>query len=435
MVDIAPLCPLRYDPSTLPRVVAPPYDVIDAPLRARLAARDPHNVVHVDLPEGEGSARYQHARELFEAWQAEGVLVRATRRAYFRYAQTFTPPGGGDASERRGFFAAVRATPFSRRVVLPHELTLKGPKQDRLELGRATRAALSPQFMLYPDPEHRLEAVLDSGEPFADFTTDDGVRHQLWSVTRDDAIEHITAALSESTLLIADGHHRYETALALAQEIQQSATAGGLSPSDRAEHLFTPALLVNEDDPSLVVYPTHRLVHSLPRFDFDQLLERAGGLFEVRPVSGDSAELVNELGAVREKAVCAVVPGGRAALLVRREDVELAAHPVLGKRPDVLRDAAVVLLHDGLLQHVLGITPEAQAARENLTYVQDPHDGMAMLERGEGQVLFLMNPTPVSTIRRVAEAGETMPQKSTFFYPKVLTGLFFHTLHPDRELT
>lgn len=431
MVDIAALCPLHYAPSTLPRVVAPPYDVIDDALRAKLAARDPHNVVHIDVPEGDGSARYQRARELFEAWQAEGVLSRDTHRAYWRYAQTFTPPGGGHSIERRGFFAAVRATPFSERRVLPHELTLKGPKLDRLELGRATRAALSPQFMLYPDPEHTLEAHLESGELFADFTTDDGVRHRLWRVTDEDAIVRITDALRPSTLLIADGHHRYETAVALAQEIQRSSPGG----SDRAEHLFTPALLVNEDDPSLVVYPTHRLVHSLADFDFDRVLARARELFEVRPVSGDSAELVSVLSKVQGRAVCAVVPGGRAALLVGRDDVDLAGHPVLGKRPDVLRGTAVVLLHDGVLQHVLGITPEAQAARENLTYVQDPHEGMDRLERGEGQVLFLMNPTPVATIRRVAEAGETMPQKSTFFYPKVPTGLFFHTLHPDRALT
>ena len=155
----------------------------------------------------------------------------------------------------------------------------------------------------------------------------------------------------------------------------------------------------------------------------------------MRPVSGDAAALAAQLSEVEGRAVCAVVPGGRAAILVGRGDVDLAAHPVLGKRPHVLQDTAVVLLHDGLLEHVLGITPDAQAARTNLTYVQDPHDGVAALERGEGQVLFLMNPTPVSTIRRVAEAGETMPQKSTFFYPKVPTGLFFHTLHADRDLT
>ncbi len=431
MVDIAPLCPLRYDPSALPRVVAPPYDVIDAALRTKLALRDPHNVVHIDLPEGEGSTRYAHARDLFQAWQQQGVLVRDARHAYWRYAQTFTPPGGGGAIERRGFFAAVRATPFGDRTVLPHELTLSGPKLDRLELGRATRAALSPQFMLYPDPHHGLDAALDSGEPFAEFTTDDGVRHRLWLVAGGQAVQNITNALSASTLLIADGHHRYETAVALAREIDAQGGRG----SRRAEHLFTPALLVNEDDPSLVVYPTHRLVHSLEEFDFERLLESARALFDVRAATGDSAALVAELSAVEGKAVCAVAPGGRAALLVARGDVDLATHPVLGRRPDVLRDTAVVLLHDGLLEHVLGITPEAQAARENLTYVQDPHEGVAALERGEGQVLFLMNPTPVSTIRRVAEAGETMPQKSTFFYPKVPTGLFFHTLHPDRDLT
>src|ERR1041384_7772051 len=165
MVDMAPLRPLRSAPSALERVVAPPYDVIDAAMRSRLGARDPHNVVHVDLPEGEGEARYARARELFQKWQAEGVLVRDETPSYFRYAQTFEPPGGGARLTRTGFFALVRAVPYDARVVLPHERTLTGPKQDRIALSRATRAMLSPQFMLYSDPGRRLDAELDSGGP------------------------------------------------------------------------------------------------------------------------------------------------------------------------------------------------------------------------------------------------------------------------------
>ncbi len=221
--------------------------------------------------------------------------------------------------------------------------------------------------------------------------------------------------------------------MGLAREIDDEARAGGIV-SPRGEHLYTPALLANGDDPSLVVFPTHRLIHSLANFDFSDLVERAGELFVARPVSGDAKAMQAEVEAQKSPSVCAVGPDGRAVLLTLRDDVDLAAHPVLGKRPRVVRQTGVALLHDGLLEHVLGITPEAQAAKTNIRYLQDAKDGMAALQAGTGQVLFLMRGTPVSVVRRVAEAGEVMPQKSTFFHPKVPTGLFFHTLDPSRTV-
>lgn len=434
MLDIAPLKPLRYAPSALERVVAPPYDVIDAAMRARLGARDPHNVVHIDLPEGEGDARYTHARELFQRWQDEGVLVRDETPSYFRYAQTFEPPGGGERLTRKGFFALVKAVPYSARAVLPHERTLTGPKLDRIALSRTTRATLSPQFMLYSDPSRRLDVELDSGEPLAEFSTDDGIAHRLSRISDPARVRFITEALSSGTLLIADGHHRYETAVALAAEFDQAARGSGRPVSPRAEYLYTFAFLANGDDPSLVVFATHRLIHSLASFDFGALLDKAKGLFDVSPVSGGLDAARRALEITEQSAVCAVAPGGKAALLVLRNDADLGKHPVLGKRPQVLRGTAVTLLHDGILEHLLGITPEAQAAKTNIRYLQDPRDGVRALDAGEGQVLFLMNPTKVSTVRSVAEAGEVMPQKSTFFYPKVPSGLFFHTLLAEREV-
>ncbi|HEX4335958.1 MAG TPA: DUF1015 domain-containing protein [Polyangiaceae bacterium] len=434
MADIAPLKPLRYAPAILEKVVAPPYDVIDAELRARLGARHPENVVHVDLPSGEGDARYTHARDLFESWQARGVLVRDEVPAYYRYSQNFEPPGGGARITRNGFFALVRAVPYSERQVLPHERTLTGPKVDRIALSRATRAILSPQFMLYSDPERRLDAELDSGTELASFRTDDGIEHRLSKVQEANAVSRITAALRSTALLIADGHHRYETAVSLAKEFDDEARASGRTPSPRGEHLYTFAMLANGDDPELVVFATHRLVHSLAQFDFESMLGAAASLFEVRRITGGLDAARDALARERRPAICAVVKGGGAALLVLREDVDLGRHPVLGKRPEVLRTAAVSLLHDGVLEHLLGITPEAQAAKTNIRYLQDPRQAEGQLERGEANVLFLMNPTPVSTVRKIAEAGEVMPQKSTFFYPKVPSGLLFHTLATEREV-
>jgi uncharacterized protein (DUF1015 family) len=435
MADIAPLKPLRYAPELLPDVIAPPYDVIDSALRKRLGARHPRNVVHIDLPEGEGDARYVHARALFEAWQQDGTLHRDEAPSYWRYSQTFEPPGGGAKLTRRGFFALVRAVPYSARAVLPHERTLTGAKQDRILLSRATRAMLSPQFMLYSDPRRALDADLDAGERFAEFRTDDGVEHAIARITDPRAIVRITGALAASQLLIADGHHRYETAVSLAQEIDEEARTLGRRPSARGEHLFTFAFLANGDDPSLVVFATHRLVHSLASFDFEQLLRSAAVLFDVERVQGDADRLRAALEASGARpTLCAVGPQGKAALLRLKAEADLQQHPVLGARPAVVRGTSVALLHDGLLEHVLGISKDAQAAKTNLKYLQDPRQGMELVSAGEGQVLFLMNPTPVSTIRAVAEAGEVMPQKSTFFYPKVPSGLLFHTLQPEREV-
>jgi uncharacterized protein (DUF1015 family) len=434
MADIAPLKPLRYSPRILDQVVAPPYDVIDAELRARLGARHPENVVHIDLPEGDGDARYAHARELFQSWQARGVLARDEAPAYYRYSQNFEPPGGGARITRSGFFALVRAVPYAARQVLPHERTLTGPKLDRIALSRATRAMLSPQFMLYSDPERRLDADLESGTELARFRTDDGIDHVLWKIAGAGAISRITAALGSTALLIADGHHRYETAVSLAKEFDDAARAEGRTPSPRGEHLYTFAMLSNGDDPNLVVFATHRLVHSLPHFDFDSLLEASLPFFRVDRITGGLDDARKALSSEKQPAICAVVKGGASALLVLRPEADLSRHPVLGKRPEVLRTASVSLLHDGILEHLLGITPEAQAAKTNIRYLQDPRRAEAELANGEANVLFLMNPTPVSTVRKIAEAGEVMPQKSTFFYPKVPSGLLFHTLSTEREV-
>jgi uncharacterized protein (DUF1015 family) len=439
MADIAPLAPLRYDVTRLTgglaSVVAPPYDVISTDERAALAARDPHNIVRLILPEGEGDAKYGRAAELFTEWQNAGVLVRDAEPAFYRYDQSFVPPGAGPGAaslSRRGFLALVRVVPFSDRVVLPHERTLSGPKEDRLKLFRATRANLSPGFMLYSDARGELNGPLDRAEPIAEFQTPDGIGHRLAKVRDPEAVRAIVTGVSRSTLLIADGHHRYETALRYSRE----ATAG--SAGSRGEHLYFMTFLANGDDPNLVVFPTHRHVHSLPQFSFDELLVGARAHFDVLELerglaAGPILDAVRRAGSAGP-SLAAAAPDGRSLVLTLRPGADLAAHPTLGAQPAVLRGADVTVLHAGILEHILGITPEAQAAKTNLWYPQDAARALAELRQGRGQALFLMNSTPVAQVRRVAEAGEVMPQKSTFFYPKVMTGLAIHTLDPARSV-
>jgi uncharacterized protein (DUF1015 family) len=443
MAEIAPLTPLRYDLKRLAKglasVVAPPYDVISTAERAVLAARDPHNVVRLILPEGDDLTKYANAGKLLDTWTREKVLVRDEEPAFYRYDQTFTPPGGSGARiTRRGFFGLVRLVPFSDRIVLPHERTLSGPKEDRLKLFRATRTNLSPGFMLYSDPRRALDSALATATPLADFETEDGVHHALAKIADKDALRAIVSGVASSSLLIADGHHRYETALRYADEQTQ---AEGERAHPRGRHRYFMVFLTNGDDPNLVVFPTHRHVHGIAACKLEDLVVRARSLFDVvmlRARESADALLALLAAAPAKPSYVVATPDGGAALLSLRKDVDLGAHPTVGQLHPTLRSTDVGLLHAGLLEDVLGITKEAQAAKTNLWYPQDAHAALAQLRDGSpeerGQCLFLMKATPVADVRAVAEAGEVMPQKSTFFYPKVLTGLAIHTLEVGEEV-
>ncbi len=420
MADIAPLTPLRYDlqKKDLAKVVAPPYDVISPEQREELAARDPHNVVKLILPEGEGDTKYENAAKLFSQWQEEKVLVRDPEPSFYRYAQTFTPPGGGEKKVRRGFLGLVKVVPLDQKIVLPHERTLSGPKEDRFKLFRSTKTNFSPGFMLYRDADRSIDQAIDQSTSIAKFDTPDGITHDLGKVSSKDAVKAIVEGVAKSSLLIADGHHRYETALRYSREI----------PGPTANHFMV--FFANGDDPNLLVFPTHRHVHDLPSFDFNDTLEKAKDIFDVTPLPpGASADvLLDALAKAGPGALVACAGDARAALLVVKKTADLARHSVLGETPEALRTTDVALLHMGLLEPVLGVTKEMQAAKTNIWYPQDAKAALGELRSGKGQVLFLMNATPTAEVRRVAEAGEVMPQKSTFFHPKVLTGLAIHTL-------
>jgi uncharacterized protein (DUF1015 family) len=322
MAEIAPLTPLRYDlerlasSGGLASVVAPPYDVIDPNQRAELAERHPHNVVKLILPEGEGDLKYANARDLYFAWRNDGVLVRDDEPAFYRYAQTFTPPAtpgqSGKSITRRGFLGLVKIVPLSAKIVLPHEKTLSGPKVDRFKLFKATKTNFSPGFMLYRDPGRLLDPAIDTAKPLAAFTTRDGIRHELGKVTSRDALRAIVAGVAKSKLLIADGHHRYETA----HRYMEDVTHTGL---ERAEQDYFLVFFANGDDPNLLVFPTHRHVHSLASFEWSALETKAAALFDVTPLPKDAgADVYTTALADAGKSAPSLVacaPDGRAVLL------------------------------------------------------------------------------------------------------------------------
>lgn len=428
MATVRPFRPLRYrldssEPARLATRIAPPYDVIDAELRASLAQSSPYNVVQLDLPEGEGDSKYPRAQQLLAQWIEQGALARDDRPAFYTYEQQFRSPVDGAPKRRAGFFAAVRLEPYEQRVVLPHERTLRGPKEDRRKLLEATRTALSPGFLLYrgQGEQARLE---EAAEALAEFTTGEGpslVQHKFAKVTDAATLTAVTESLAAAQVLIADGHHRYETALHYAEQRAEG---------DAAASRFGLFFLVDENDPELLVLPTHRIVHGVAGFDeadFFAKLAQSFHLTRIEPIeANDTSALLGTLAAAGQgKPSFVVQHGERCVLATLKDEVDPASLP--GERPAELRTMDVVLLHDHILEQMVGLTREAQAAKTNLRYVQDAQKALNAARTGEdgAQLAFVLNATPPSDVRRMAEAGEVMPQKSTFFYPKVPTGLLF----------
>jgi uncharacterized protein (DUF1015 family) len=407
MADVRPFQALHYDRDRvggLQPVVAPPYDVIDADQRAALIARSPYNVVEIDLPQGDDP--YAHAAEVFERWQRDGILVRDDAPALWALEQDYTGPDGRRRT-RHGFFARVRIEDYGAGRIRPHERTHPGPKEDRLRLTRATHANLSPIFSLYDDPAGAawgaLEPHLDN-PPWDEVSDEDGTTHRLWRVTDAAAIEAVTAALADKELLIADGHHRYETARVHEQE-------GG------AGHVLM--CLVALQDPGLTVFPTHRLLTRIA--DREALRAAIERDFDVAPA--DELEPQGE-GPVRMGYLDA---HHRRPLMLTLKDPAIAAEALPGK-PEPYRALDTAVLEALVLQGALHMSEDDISHLNGLDYARDSAQARERVESGDAEAAFFMRGTPVSQVRDVAATGESMPPKSTYFFPKVLTGMVFNLL-------
>ncbi len=441
MAEIAGFRGLLYDPSRveMSKVLAPPYDVIDADGRAALAGQDDKNCVRIIIPEAEDD-KYEEARRLIAAWQDEGVLVRDSEPAIYRYHQVFTHAELGESEVvRRGFICAVKLHEFDEGVIRPHERTLKGPKIDRLNLWERTRTHLSQIFTLYSDPSCTVDELFVDAEgnpPTIDGTTADGTRHLLWRVSDPGVVEKVRGLMADKPLYIADGHHRYETMLALRNKL-----VGDSEAPARSSATYGMMFLANIDDPGLVVLPTHRMIHSVKDFDAAKLDAKLSELFSIEELalSGDSTAwgqaVRDALTAAANKgtSLALMLPGqAMAKILTLRPEVDVRAVGLEGADETLALD--VTLLHGLVLEGMLGIDRAAQEAQANIKYIKDTRIAMERCQAGEGQAYFLMNATPVSQVVAVSDVGEVMPQKTTFFYPKIASGMVFNPIAVDQEV-
>jgi uncharacterized protein (DUF1015 family) len=416
MAEVRPLEALHYNLSaisSLADVTAPPYDVVDAEQRAELLARSPFNVVEIDLPRAPaGRDPYEHAAETLEAWTMQGVLSADREPAIWALTQDYEGPDGNRRT-RHGFLGRVRVTEYGAGLVRPHERTQPGPKQDRLRLTEATRHNLSPIFALHPgDAWRHIEPRLGE-EPWGEVADPDGTVHRVWRIADPAVHAEVASELADAELLIADGHHRYETALAYANEI------GGDGP-----HRYTLMCLVSLEDPGLTIFGTHRMLGDLDADARERLDYGIREHFQVEEAGGDDLDPAGRQGT----GVFGYLdgPSGQAFRL-RLENTD-AIDDALGDHSEAYRQLDAVILEELIFKRALGMSAEDIAAKRGLGYAKSVSEAQVLLDAGAYQAAFLLRPTPVEHVREVAAHGETMPPKSTYFFPKVLTGLVFNPL-------
>jgi uncharacterized protein (DUF1015 family) len=434
MADIYPLRALRYDLQKVSpsQVLTQPYDKITPAMQDRYYAASPYNLVRIILgrrePDTPGDNVYTRAAAYANDWRAQGILQQDSLPSIYSYSQSFTAPSGA-SFERRGFIALGRVEDYSAKVVYRHEQTLSKPKADRLDLLRATRAHYEQLFLLYED-SGQIDSLLATQEtPTIDVADEYGVAHRVWQISDPAVIAAVQNRMRDQKLVIADGHHRYETALNFRNE---SRAAAGTASNPQAPYEFVMMTFVNMNDPGLLVLPTHRVVHSLDSFSADDFVNSARTFFEVEEVdpaidAARATTLLHDRG--RAGTALLGVAVKRAFLL---HSPKPAGAKFFAGLSDRQRSLDVVQLHKCLLEGVLKLSEESIRNQQNLSYLREATEALSQV-RGQtpgkaANIAFLMNPCPVAQVRDVAFAGEVMPQKSTDFYPKLLSGLTAYAL-------
>ncbi len=439
MARVYPFRALRYNPSLvrMQDVVTQPYDKITPSMQQAYYQRSPYNLVRVilGLPELfdlEGDIYARAARD-FRDWRASGVLAQEQDPCIFAYSQQFQVPGSpGVVLQRKGFIALGELYDYAQNVIFRHEQTLSKPKADRLNLLRATRAHFGQIFMLYSDPALTAERLLfqKPSAPEIEVTDEFGVLHRVSKVSDPGTINMLVTAMADKKLIIADGHHRYETALTYSRERAPASTPFSERKSSSLPQPSFPEAaammtFVNMDSEGLVILPTHRVVFGLQSFAAARFLEEAARYFDIEALpETDADQLLSRLNATRCPAFVAITASGRYLLSTRPQ----AVFEALSDISDRQKKLDVVQLHALVLEQLLGLSPEAIREQANLRYLRDGGEAIEQVIRGGADIAFLLKPVALDQLREIAFAGEVMPQKSTDFYPKLLSGLAIYAL-------
>jgi len=441
MAQVFPFRAFRYNPQIAPfqSVLTQPYDKISPEMQQKYYDLHPQNLIAVekgkefpgDTP---GNNVYSRAAAAFKDWESKNVIVQDAAPSFYAYTQEFTVPGTSERRARRGFIGAGKLEEYSARVIFRHEHTLSGPKADRLELLRNTRTHSGQLFMLYSDSQKRVDAILAEAEsaapPATEVHDEYGVTHRLWVVSDPQKVSAIQSAMADQKLVIADGHHRYETALNYRNERRtQAGSADSNAPYESAMMTF-----VNTRSEGLVILPTHRVAANVHDFSWPAVRRYLEPWFatEVFAFTNDAEKesarknFLSRLKSAAPKRAIGAYPaatdGQRAFfLLVLRAGADLAQ--LLPNVSPLQRELDVVLLHEGILEPALGITPQSVTKEANLTYEREAANALAAVDSGKAQISFLLNPCDVEEVVKIATAGEVMPQKSTDFFPKLLSGI------------
>ena len=440
MADVKPFRGIRYDLNrikNLSDVISPPYDVISPSMQEALYKRHPRNIVRIDFGKKEegdtpGSDVYSRASSQFCDWRLEGTLMQDDAPSLYYYEQEFVI-SGDRKYVRKGFLGALTLSPFGEGEVYPHERTLSGPKLDRLFLMRATDAHMSPIFGLYSDSSNMvLESLRQAMSPAPDMEAidDTGVTHRVWKVSDAEAIRGAVENMAGKGVFIADGHHRYETALAFRDEMR---ARHGADPEAAYEHVLT--FLCNMDDEGIVILPTHRGIHSLPDFSEEKFLS---SVRECLPVDSRKGSPEDAIRAVEEagksgKAV-AWTAGGDRYHVISFPELDRFCESRLCNFPLQLRSLDVVLLHGFLIEQQLGVSADDVTAGKFVKYYKDPAEAARDLRSGAIQAAFFLNAVTMREFQDVSLSGHLLPQKSTFFHPKIGTGLLMFSVGPNDKV-
>ncbi|MBI5522153.1 MAG: DUF1015 domain-containing protein [Desulfarculus sp.] len=446
MAVIAPFKALRYDQDKIPslnKVVTPPYDVINARQQDEFYQSHPHNIIRVELNkpaevETVEDNIYTRAGAHLRDWMAKGILARDPKPALYLSETTYVD-SDGQTRVRKGFFTALKVEDYSSGVILPHEKTFTGHKEDRFKLTKATGANVSPIFALYPDGENEVHTLLEQARrplALADFVDPMGLPQRLYAVDDPEACRQAQRLMADKKIFIADGHHRYETGLNYRNHLR------GLYPGrgDKATFNYVLTYLCSMSDPGLTVFPCHRVVPYREGFDAKDFLVMARRYFNVEeiPYGDDQAKARQRLADSLAKAGLKRPSFGMASMDsqsfyvlslkvgVRRTGPMQATEPAL-------KDLDVMVLNDVVLDHILGLDNNATDQLHTIKYLSRLDEVVDEVQAGQSRLAFLMNPTKVSQVEAVAQQGLVMPRKSTYFYPKVLTGLVLHLIVPEED--